>query len=33
MPWREILRAEKEEARAIQAVADKDVDDFVAEQR
>lgn len=31
-PWREIQREEKEEARAIQAAADKDVDDFVAEQ-
>ena len=31
-PWRKIVRTEKEEARAIQAAADKDVDDFVAEQ-
>ena len=29
-PWRKIVRAEKEEARALQAAADKDVDDFIA---
>lgn len=31
-PWRKIVRAEKEEARAVQAKADKGIDDFVAGQ-
>ena len=32
MSWRKIQRTEKEEARALLAAADKDIDDFVAEQ-
>lgn len=31
-PWRKIIRAEKEEERAVQSAADKDADDFVAGQ-